>query len=165
MSVSWQSRKFTVHVTRCPMDTNVNYYSWKLTYLRPIHTVRFFLSVTAFLYIAWNGFYGCQWYCSHCKTAIWSKNVVALRKNCTVWMGLKGLLLPNRWNGKKTIVIIYKKYGLLFPDRLILISLDIKEAWLFTCSAGNRNLQFPAWILVILYLSISCEITKIAYFV
>ena len=47
-----QSRKFSVHVTRCLMDTNVNYYSWKLTYY--------------------------------------------------------GILWPNRWNGKKRIVIIYK---------------------------------------------------------
>ena len=51
--------------------------------------VRFLLSVTAFLYIAWNGLYGCQWYCSHCKTLIWLKNEVALRKNRTMWMGLK----------------------------------------------------------------------------
>ena len=38
--------------------------------LRAIHTVRFFLSVTAFLYIAWNGWHACQCYCSHYKTAI-----------------------------------------------------------------------------------------------
>ena len=49
----------------------------------------FFLSATAFFYIAWNGFYGYQWHCSHCKTAIWLKNAVALKKNRTVWMGLK----------------------------------------------------------------------------
>ena len=39
--------------------------------------VWFFLSATAFLHIAWNGLYGCQCYCSHCKTAIWLKNAVA----------------------------------------------------------------------------------------
>ena len=40
----------------------------------------FFLSATAFLYIAWNGWPACQWYCSHCKTAIWLKNAIALTK-------------------------------------------------------------------------------------
>ena len=39
-----------------------------------------FLSATAFIYIIWNGLNGCQCDCSHCKTAIWLKNAIALRK-------------------------------------------------------------------------------------
>ena len=37
-----------------------------------------------FFHIAWNGLYGCQWYRSHCKTAILVQNAVAFKNNRTV---------------------------------------------------------------------------------
>ena len=46
---------------------------------------------TAFLYITWNGLHGCQWYCSHCKTVIWFKNAVTLRKIKTLWTAFNNL--------------------------------------------------------------------------
>ena len=51
---------------------------------------------------------------------------------------------PSRWNGKKRIDChILQEWLLPFPFRWVLISLNIKRAWIFIFSAENRNLQFP----------------------
>ena len=56
----------------------------KLTWTISPPSCEFFLSGTVFFYIAWNGLYGCQWYRSHCKTAILVQNAVPFKKNRTM---------------------------------------------------------------------------------
>ena len=92
-----------------------------------------------FFYIIWNGLYGCQWYCSYCKTAIWLKNAVALRKIRTVWTDLKRYQISNLLETRKPLLsnkVLYVicLYSVLLPDKihiylLIYYQFNLLQRW------------------------------------